>query len=135
MKKLFSLLVLGAAVALASCAKSDLDKKGDGSMVDVTVTANIQSASAMTRTAVKMPDNCQLRYVLEVYKAGTNTQATPRQESFSPTFTVRLVASNNYDFVAWADFVPSGNTDPNEDNAFYYTQAGLKAIAVHYSDF
>ena len=130
MKRLFALMMLGAAVALSSCSKTDADKGGSGKEVNVTITANVQTASATRVTPVVIPTGCKVRYIMEIYKAGTTQLATPRIAQFGNVFNLRLVGGQTYDFVTWADFVPAANADATVDNAFYTTAGGLKSIAL-----
>ena len=120
-------MALSAAVVLASCVKTDpaAQSVGDGKLVNVTITANLQNASATRALTVDVPGTCQVRYVLEAYRSGS---ATPQQwiQFDDPIFVIQLVSSQTYDFAAWADFV-----DGTTDNIFYDISAGLKAIKLY----
>lgn len=87
-------------------------------------------------------DNYDLRYILEVYKAGDEGTGEPiyRErlvnclDKYAPTtFDLRVVPNRKYKFVVFADFVAEGSAEAEDKLAIadlYYNTADLRNISA-----
>ena len=126
MKRLFTFVVLGLSLGLASCQKEDVSNSSD--------------QPSLTTLQVKIPQQMQSRAIadygqgseinrciLEIYRDGKlyGQRAVVAVENGSATFTdLQLVASQTYDIVLWADCANSDLSD------LYYTTTDLSAISA-----
>ncbi|MFI3259784.1 MAG: hypothetical protein R3Y16_06795 [Rikenellaceae bacterium] len=138
MKKIL-FLMLAAVTLLASCQKSELDGVSDGGVVDVTLSASMSGASATTRSGEGTTvDRC----ILEVYTGGTlYKRMVTSVEELTASFNLRLVSSQNYDFLLWADksldeTTVSDDGEVTDGGDKYYdtdSEYGLTAITADYT--
>ncbi len=141
-------MMLGAIVALASCQKdAGLDGVGDGEMVDVTLSASVATASAtraegddFTAGDGTTVDRC----ILEVYTGDVlYKRMVTSVTDLTASFDLRLVSSQTYEFLLWADKGALETTDDSGDgvvgggDTHYITTntAGLKGITTSYADY
>ncbi len=142
------IMMLGAIVALASCQKdAGLDGVGDGEMVDVTLSASVATASAtraegddFTAGDGTTVDRC----ILEVYTGDVlYKRMVTSVTDLTASFDLRLVSSQTYEFLLWADKGALETTDDSGDgvvgggDTHYITTntAGLKGITTSYADY
>ncbi|MFR9611746.1 MAG: hypothetical protein SNJ31_08020 [Rikenellaceae bacterium] len=108
--KRFLLLLMACATMFASCQKdADLAMDADGGMVDVTISATMEGASATTRAIESYGTGATVdRCIMEVYcdnvlykRMVTSTISTNSNGTRDVTFELRLVASSTkkYDFL------------------------------------
>ncbi len=135
MKKLL-IVMLGAMVALTSCLKSDLDGISNGGEVTVTLSASMSGAGSTTRADYTPGDGTTVdRCILEVYIQGGSLykrMETSVTDALTATFDLRLVSSQSYEFLLWADKGGDEYAD-----ALYITnnEAGLKGITTSYDEY
>lgn len=138
--------MLAAVLLLASCQKDEsLDGIGNDGMVDVTLSASMDGASAITRAAAgdgTTVDRC----ILEVYTGGNLYKRMTTSVSGKKTsFELRLVSSQEYEFLLWADKdadngksdkeVSADHTAVGEGDFHYTTTDGLREISLKESDY
>ncbi|MFI3315503.1 MAG: DUF6562 domain-containing protein, partial [Rikenellaceae bacterium] len=133
MRKFF-LSTLGAMALLAtSCQKDNLATSySSGSEKDITVSVNLSSASSTTRAISDYGTGAEInRCILEVYTSESTEpykrMVTSVGSSLTASFDLRLVTSQEYTFVAWADNVV---LDLEVDN-HYVTTNGLDEIELN----
>ena len=111
MKKLF-LLAAGLAMTLTACQK-DEGLVSDGA-TSQTITVTIPQGMQTRATAADFGNGAKVdRCLLQIYRSGTTPAKYGEQQSatvqkgtdgkLTATFNLRLVASQTYDFVFWAD--------------------------------
>ena len=111
MKKLF-LLAVGLAMTLTACQK-DEGLVSDGA-TSQTITVTIPQGMQTRATAADFGNGAKVdRCLLQIYRSGTTPAKYGEQQSatvqkgtdgkLTATFNLRLVASQTYDFVFWAD--------------------------------
>lgn len=81
--------------------------------------------SAETRSPYSTPSGYKPRYILEVYYLDT---IYLRKEDYNSEISFSLLSGHSYDFLVWADYVPS--TDSVKKDHHYNTQSGLKAVSL-----
>lgn len=137
---------MACATMFASCQKdADLAMSSDGGMVDVTVTAAMEGASATTRAiadygTAKDVDRCIMEVYLTdgtLYKRMVSTTFTTGENNTRDvTFDLRLVASQTYDFLFWADDSDnSADKYYNTENTVDGNYLGLKNITTDYGSY
>ena len=121
MKKLF-LIIASLAFTLVACQKEKIE--GLDAANSQTISVTIPQAGTMSRAA---GDGTQInRCILEIYRNGELygerkiATVSQNQATFSD---LRLVTSQTYDFVFWADVAGESNADKH-----YTTANGLTAI-------
>lgn len=134
MKKLMLLMVTLLA-GLTSCSKDELGS-GNGKETKVTITAQMPSNGSETRAASDFGKGENVnRCIMEVYNNG---QLYKRMyvavNGKKATFDLRLVSSQTYDFLFWADNVASNQTDEaiKTDNIYFIdtTANGLQEVTI-----
>ncbi len=129
------LLVVGAMVALAtSCQKDSTNTSESGELVPVSVVATIDGDGNASRA---YGDGASInRCIVEVY---TSSGALFQRSIVTPSssvanFELKLVSSQDYTFVLWADNVDMAGETPTaaelEIDKHYTTNGGLKAITL-----
>ncbi len=106
MKRLLDFMLLGLIITLVACAKDEAGISDTGTSAQ-TITVTIPQSGVPTRaTAADFGDGSKIdRCILQVYK---NDQPYGEPQTVSvqnnqATFNLRLVTSQTYDFVFWAD--------------------------------
>ncbi len=132
MKRLL-IVMLGAMIALTSCqADAGLEGISYGEEVVMTLSASMSGDSATTRAAGdgETVDRC----VLEVYAPDGSLykRDVTTVTDLTATFSIRLVSSQEYEILLWAD---KGGEDYAD--ALYNTnnEAGLKKITTSYEGY
>lgn len=133
MKKYFLLMAGFILLAFMACQSDEFTNGGSGG--ETTASFSIQlpndDSSVTTRTA---SDGTQVnRCIMEVYRDGElylRKMAAVTQTTAS--FDIRLVTSQTYDFVFWADHVASTEGDAINTDLHYTTNTvdGLQAISL-----
>ncbi len=133
MNKIF-LLTIGVLMTLTSCQKSSTNSSENGNLVPVSVAATVEGDNSASRA---YGDGTSInRCIIEVYtSSGTLFQrsiVTPEENIAN--FELRLVSSQDYTFVLWADNVDMAGETPTaaelEVDKHYTTTNGLKAISM-----
>lgn len=116
----FLFLVLGVIVAFASCRKDDLLGGENGKEVTVSLKAQLPGTTDELSRATTTGDGTKVtRYIMEVYTGG---ELYSRMVQADPNFELRLVTSQTYDFLFWADCGKgNGNMDDNHYNTISLT--------------
>ena len=166
MKKLLSFLAL--ALCFVACQNEAVESVSNGDLANVVLTIDAPELGVTRADGDTLEDgtikngknsafgaidflsdadwaNYDLRYILEVYKAGDEGTGEPiyRErlvnclDKYAPTtFDLRLVPNRKYKFVVFADFVAEGNaelTEPADKLAIkdlYYNTADLRNISA-----
>ncbi len=128
------LVTLGAVMALTSCQKSSTSSSQSGDLVPVSVVATIEGDNSASRA---YGDGTSInRCIVEVYtESGTLFQRSIVAPSDNTAnFELRLVSSQDYTFVLWADNIDMEGSTPTaaelEIDKHYTTTNGLKAISM-----
>ena len=114
MKKLF-LLAAGLALTLTACQK-DEGLVSDGGAAQ-TITIAIPQGTRTRATAADFGNGAKIdRCLLQIYRNGQpyGEQQTAAVTGNAATFNLRLVASQTYDFVFWADCSTGDHYDTND---------------------
>lgn len=111
-------IIIGIAL-LSSCSKNNEQ--------DVAVRFDV-AAQTETKSAPTV-SGYSIRYIMEVYHRSDPSTPYLRMVQSNPQFDFRLPASNRYDFLFWADFIPDSQIDINDD-VHYITANTLKAIKI-----
>lgn len=121
--------MLIAVVAMTSCQKDETFATSDAGMVDVSITTQLDQGNAATRSGdvVRGDGSTVNRAILEVYLADGELykRMVTNVTNMTANFELRLVSSQTYEFIAWADYVDDVSTDVH-----YNTNSGLKAISM-----
>ena len=117
MKRFLALAALVLGLASCQTEPEGLDVNVGGE-VDTTITASItetetradgtNSALSVFENGILNDENVTMRYIMQVYYKGTESQAEPKvkySDEKSVNFDVRLVPDRDYTFVVWADVV------------------------------
>lgn len=137
MKKYFSLMAGFILLAFMACQNDELVNGGDGS--ETTASFSIQlpdgGSSVTTRANSGAGDGAMVnRCIMEVYKADGERylRKVVAVSEKKVQFEVRLVTSQTYDFVFWADHVTSTENDNINTDLHYATNSvnGLQAISL-----
>lgn len=123
MRKLF-LLAAGLSMTLTACQK-DEGLVSDGA-TSQTITVTIPQGVQTRATAADFGNGTQVdRCLLQIYRSGTTPAKYGEQQSatvqkgtdgkLTATFNLRLVASQTYDFVFWADCSADGGRYDTDD--------------------
>jgi hypothetical protein len=131
MKKYFMLLLAGVILLAFTACQNDELVNGGGSQVAVSFKVQMPEGDApATRTgAAARGDGSQVnRCIMEVYLGGKlyGERQVVDVTNKSAAFNVKLVTSQTYDFVFWAD--KSGEAGTSADN-HYKTTDGLQKVA------
>lgn len=136
MKKYFLLMAGFILLAFTACQNDGLENGGGG---EVAVSFKVQvpddGNSVDTRAGEQaVPGDGSLinRCILEIYlNDELYSRSIAKVNGKAATFDVRLVTSQTYDFVFWADNVADDSTDDKikVDN-HYKTSDGLKTITM-----
>lgn len=130
MKKILFYLLAGATL-LTSCQRDDTipASKSD---TKVTITARVPAQPAVQKSSRAAGDGTQVnRCVLEVYLQGVLAdRQTAAVTGLGASFDLRLVASQAYDFVLWADHVADPATEAGLAADLHYNTADLRAVSM-----
>lgn len=129
MKKSFLLLAGLILLAFTACQNDELVNGGSGNETAVSFSVQLPGANApSTRVA---GDGTQVnRCIMEIYlgdKLYGERQVVPVAGNKTATFNVRLVTSQTYDFVFWADVSGEGGI---KTDRHYQTTNGLQNISL-----
>ena len=147
MKKYHLYLWIIALVGLmTACSQDEAAGPQNKASTRVRIGTSINQALQTRATSVNIPENHQLRYVLEVWSTTESPACIHRDEETATTadavvFDFTLSESGNYKALLWADFVPTGasTSQVNSPNSYthyedhYYTTnsaEGLKAVEL-----
>lgn len=127
MKKILHFVLLGLITTLVACSKSELGIPDTG-ISGQTITVTIPQNGVETRaSAADFGQGAQIdRCILQIYRNGQpyGEQQTATVTAGKATFNLRLVASQTYDFVFWAD-CSEGGADK------HYNTTDLTAISMN----
>lgn len=134
---------MAAVVLFASCAKEENSAVRSNETLGVKVSFNLDQAAGTRVSMPVIPDNCLLRYVVEVYDATGTTKYSRVAfvkdsgdavlDGSAQPFEIRVPRMDGtYKVIAWADYVADGTTNATANTAdkWYNTQSGLKAIGA-----
>lgn len=128
MKKYFSLMAGIILLLFTACQNDELVKMGDGSEVAVSFNVQMQEGNSPSTRAAAAGDGTTVnRCIMEIYLNGElyGERQITTITSKGAKFDVRLVTSQTYDFVFWADNVTSTEGDAiKTDNHYATTNAG-----------
>lgn len=129
MRTYFLLLAGLILLAFTACQNDELVNGGSGNETAVSFSVQLPGANAPSTRAAG--DGTQVnRCIMEIYlgdKLYGERQVVPVAGNKTATFNVRLVTSQTYDFVFWADV--SGEGGINADR-HYQTTNGLQKISL-----
>lgn len=131
MKKYHLYLWIVALVGLmTACSQDEAAGPQTYEPTNVTLSASV-NRSIQTR-AITMPNNCKLRYILEVWTTGENPVLKLRKEELKEDFsgvdfTFNLTDAADYNALLWADFIQTSVTIPT-------TQTISGVECDHYQD-
>lgn len=115
MKKIFSILMMGALVAFTSCTKETSSEVVPSTEENVSISVGISSDEAQTRAftdpSMTDPDgNGALRLCILISYDGkiVATEEATAWDGTETTFDFRLVTGHDYVISAWADFDTTG---------------------------
>lgn len=95
---------------------------------DNLVAVTLDLLNGQTRTLPFIPGGYKLRYIVEVYNP--DGQMYRRIADYNHTIQFSLVGGRSYDFLVWADYVRTDDTDANLSDHHYNTQNGLKSVEI-----
>lgn len=133
MKKYFSLMAGIILLLFAACQNDEL-VNGDGKEVSVSFDVQIPDDGAVTRAETKTNGDGTTvnRCILEIYQGDQlyGTRHVAAMSGKTVTFSdIRLVTSQTYQFVFWADHVADASSAITSDLHYTTTSAdGLKNI-------
>lgn len=115
---------------LTSCNKDNLIS-GNGEETTVTITAQMPSGTETRATADYGKGEKINRCIMEVYtsKGALYSRKVVATNGKNATFDLRLVASQNYDFLFWADHVESTDKEQIMNDNLYNTES-LKSVSI-----
>ena len=129
MKKSFLLLAGLILLAFTACQNDELVNGGSGNETAVSFSVQLPGANAPSTRAAG--DGTQVnRCIMEIYlgdKLYGERQVVPVADNKTATFNVRLVTSQTYDFVFWADVCGEGGIKADKH---YQTTNGLQNISL-----
>lgn len=129
MKKSFLLLAGLILLAFTACQNDELVNGGSGNETAVSFSVQLPGANAPSTRAAG--DGTQVnRCIMEIYlgdKLYGERQVVPVAGNKTATFNVRLVTSQTYDFVFWADVSGEGGI---KTDRHYQTTNGLQNISL-----
>ena len=129
MKKSFLLLAGLILLAFTACQNDELVNGGSGNETAVSFSVQLPGANAPSTRAAG--DGTQVnRCIMEIYlgdKLYGERQVVPVAGNKTATFNVRLVTSQTYDFVFWADVCGEGGIKVDRH---YQTANGLQNISL-----
>lgn len=129
MKKSFLLLVGLILLAFTACQNDELVNGGSGNETAVSFSVQLPGANAPSTRAAgegKLVNRC----IMEIYlgdKLYGERQVVAVENGKTATFNVRLVTSQTYDFVSWADVSGEGGIKADRH---YQTTNGLQNISL-----
>ncbi len=129
MKKCFLLLVGLILLAFTACQNDELVNGGSGNETAVSFSVQLPGANAPSTRAAgegKLVNRC----IMEIYlgdKLYGERQVVAVENGKTATFNVRLVTSQTYDFVFWADVSGEGGIKADRH---YQTTNGLQNISL-----
>ena len=129
MKKSFLLLVGLILLAFTACQNDELVNGGSGNETAVSFSVQLPGANAPSTRAAgegKLVNRC----IMEIYlgdKLYGERQVVAVENGKTATFNVRLVTSQTYDFVFWADVSGEGGIKADRH---YQTTNGLQNISL-----
>lgn len=129
MKKSFLLLVGLILLAFTACQNDELVNGGSGNETAVSFSVQLPGANAPSTRAAgegKLVNRC----IMEIYlgdKLYGERQVVAVENGKTATFNVRLVTSQTYDFVFWADVSKEGDIKADRH---YQTTNGLQNISL-----
>lgn len=132
MKQSFLYLLSVTTLMLAACQRDEIVPATESQPADIVIEAHIPATGFQVRSGEGMSIN---RCVLEIYHAGTLYSRTIREVvSGDVSFDLRLVSSQEYDLLFWADNVANSQTEAGlaRDNK-YKTSDGLLAVTYNSS--
>ena len=113
-----------------ACQKEEIVSPGSGR--GQTITVNIPQGALTKATTTNFGDGSKVnRCILQVYRNGSayGEQQVAEVKNNAATFQLRLVVSQTYDFVFWADCATGTTVDDFADN--HYATADLTAVKVN----
>ncbi len=119
MKKALLSILAVAALLFTGCQKDNLSTVGDGSEQLARISVNLENAGSATRAIDDYGTGTTAnRCILEIYLNAEDRYARLYApiENFGADFEIRLVTNQQYQLVAWADYV----ADPNDLTQDYY---------------
>lgn len=134
MKKYFLFMAGFILLAFTACQNDELVNGGDGSEVSVSFNVQMQEEnSPATRTGREAGDGTKVnRCIMEIYLNGElyGERKIAAITNKGAKFDVRLVTSQTYDFVFWADNVASTENESIKADNHYATtnEGGLQNI-------
>lgn len=129
MKKSFLLLAGLILLAFTACQNDELVNGGSGNETAVSFSVQLPGANAPSTRAAgegKLVNRC----IMEIYlgdKLYGERQVVAVENGKTATFNVRLVTSQTYDFVFWADVSKEGDIKADRH---YQTTNGLQNISL-----
>ena len=140
MKRILFSTSLAAALLMTGCAKDDLSTTmGNGEMANVALSVAMGNASGTRATADYGTGTTANRVILEVYASNGELykRMVAAPTAMTAEFDLRLVTSQEYQFVAWADYSAAVDVTDGDTDYYYNTDGvnGLKGITVDYSSY
>ncbi len=141
MKRILFSALGAVALLVTGCSKDDLGTTmGSGDMTNVSISVAMGDASGTRATANYGTGSTVNRVILEIYASdGLYKRMVAEPTSMAAQFDLRLVTSQEYQFVAWADYSNATDvTDLDTDTDYYYdtnSAEGLKAITADYTSY
>lgn len=132
MKKYHLYLWFIALVGLMTACSQD-EAAGPQTYEPTSVTLSASVDRNIQTRAATMPNECKLRYILEVWTTGKNPVLKLRKEELKEDFsgvdfTFNLTDAGDYNALLWADFIDANVTTPTTQ-----TVSGFECD--HYQDF
>ena len=131
MKKYHLYLWIVALVGLMTACSQD-EAAGPQTYEPTSVTLSASVNRSIQTRAITMPNNCKLRYILEVWTTGESPVLKLRKEELKEDFsgvdfTFDLTDAADYNALLWADFIQASVTTPT-------TQTISGVECDHYQD-
>lgn len=121
-------------ISLTSCNKVDSISSGDGEETTITITAQMPSAENRTRA---VGDGTTVnRCIMEVYtsKGQLYKRMVQPVVGLNTTFELRLVSTQDFTFLFWADKV-NNNSEPAINTDMIYDTQDLRAVKIRYQQY